>query len=197
MKLIEARDVCTDDPDDDKYWRFVGQDWIWLSVSREDLRKARQIQDQRTRFAKQHGFKTSQNGSLKDRDFHGALGEMALSYLLQAPINSEGIYQGQALADVGGVEAKSTSYGSSWRLYINANQLKSDRPYVLCKTFLAEQGYLAILGWIYGFEVRAQKQIEVPRFRSQGEAYFVGWHSLRLMEQLVSERAGQGQKVAL
>jgi hypothetical protein len=184
MQIIELSDLTVGDGTEDKYWRFVGQDWIWINMDAQDQE-----------WCEANGKKREDYGnSITKRNFAkapgsnthtmGLAGEMAASLFTGKPINQI-LLKNHALSDIGDdIESKTSTWRYKLYLTINKSQMKRDWRYILTLTKFYPKT-LAIVGWCYGRDVTTEPKM--PKFRNK-EMYYVR----NLKRGVPRERLGMG-----
>jgi hypothetical protein len=171
----DSLSVSPTNSDEDKYWRFIGQDWKWMKLSDEDFKWCESIGKRRN--ASRQG---SRNNFAKDDaekgHIHGVVGELAVHRYFDLPINQLTTLKNNSLPDVGNFEVKTTKYKANWRIYCNESNRKLEREYILVLTCFYPN-YVAIMGKIFGFDIKNGP--DQMSFRSREKAYWASWHDLR------------------
>lgn len=178
MSLVHFMDINltgTEFEDEVKYWRFIGQDWIWLSLTDEDKAWCEMIAKKRheANFSskKRHWGKGDDANKLKN-DVYGVAGELALSRVINQPINQLTTLKNRDIPDVGQYEVKTTTWNKNGQIFVNESQLKRNYEYVAVLTKFFPK-YVAVIGYIHGANItNGPKALD---WRPDEKAYWFNW----------------------
>lgn len=178
MSFISSWDLELDDKDDEKYWRFVGEEWVWFELNQAQVAWIELSGRTRDRFGKTRTRVHYSKGDSLPLNISGIGTELVVSYFTGEKINQIEL-TAKHLADVGkDIEVKSTRYAKSWAMYVNESQLREDRRYVFGMTYLYPK-YIALLGWCYGRQF--PRELESFPWREKERAYRILHHALNGM----------------
>lgn len=182
MKLIEIPGLTVGDGTEDKYWRFVGQDWIWISLDDQDVQWCESNGKRREDYGNSITKRNFAKAPGANTHTMGLAGEMAASFFTKQHINQI-LLKNQNLSDIGrDIESKTSTWRHKLYLTINKSQMIRDWRYVLTLTKFYPKT-LAVVGWCYGRDVLSEPKM--PKFRNQEMYYEKPWQELNTMDSFI------------
>jgi hypothetical protein len=177
--LESSWDIQLDDNDDAKYWRFVGEDWLWAELSDEHVKWIEKVGKARDKHSKANTKIHYSKGDSQPLNISGVATELIASYFTKEKINQISELRSKTAADLGSdIEVKSTRYSKNWRMYVNESQLMPNRRYIFGMTFLYPK-YVALLGWCYGRQFPSR--LHEFAWRDKERAYMIDYQALNNM----------------
>jgi len=89
--FIDSYDIQTENEDDDKYYSFVGHDWVWMTMSPEDEEWCRKIGAERRKFGQKNKMHNLAKNPGVDTEALGVAGELAIHRYTGQKINQLGV----------------------------------------------------------------------------------------------------------
>lgn len=179
-------DINLDDIDEEKYFKFIGEEWLWYELSSEEVNWIETMGKRRDKFGKTKTKVDYSKGDSAPLHISGVAGEYVIAKLTGLRINQIELTN-KAASDLGeDIEVKSTRYGKNWAMYVNEKQMIRGRRYICTMTYLYPK-YVCALGWAYGRQFPLQP--DALPWRESERAFRLGYHSLNPIHTLEIGRA--------
>lgn len=176
--LHSSWDLQLEDKDDQKYFRFVGEEWVWFKLNADQQKWIEAAGKRRSSFGKSKTKSNYSKGDSSPLDISGMAAELVSHYFTGEPLNQIEL-KSKTIADLGrDIEIKSTRYAKNWTMYVNESQLIDSRRYIFAMTFLYPK-YVALLGWCYGRQF--PRELHAFPWREKERAYRISHHALSPM----------------